>query len=140
MKILYSERAQHTPAFSLIAEGWNELVQTGNSPDGVAISPVTKDSEVVYAALDNGEIVGVLVYGSDWVMDEHPTRVQLAYVEPSSRRKGVFRAMLAELVSRARTLKKTTVVMSSTPENSDVMTVMRKLDIPLTTITFEIGV
>ena len=98
MKILYSERAQHTPAFSLIAEGWNELVQTGNSPDGVAISPVTKDSEVVYAALDNGEIVGVLVYGSDWVMDEHPTRVQLAYVEPSSRRKGVFRAMLAELV------------------------------------------
>ena len=36
MMIGYSKRANCTNAFALLVEGWNELVQEGWTPDGVA--------------------------------------------------------------------------------------------------------
>jgi GNAT superfamily N-acetyltransferase len=95
MRVDYSQSAANTDAFALIAEGWNELVQDGHTPDQDAISPVGPGDEVLYAIGKDGDIVGVLTFK----VGERPgvARITLAYVEPSSRKRGVFKDLVAEL-------------------------------------------
>ena len=95
MRVEYSQSAANTDAFALIAEGWNDLVQEGHTPDQDAISPVGPGDEVLYAVSNDGDIVGVLTFK----VGERPlsARITLAYVEPSSRRRGVFKDLVAEL-------------------------------------------
>ena len=101
MKIGYNRRASHTPAYGLLAEGWNEVVQDGFAPDQQGVSPVAWDNEVLYAVSDEGDIVGVIAWAS--TPQSAVYIVTLAYVEPSSRRRGVFLAMFQDLANRART-------------------------------------
>lgn len=108
MKIGHSRSAAATPAFALIAEGWNELVQDGLTPDLRGNSPVEWPNHVIYAARDDGEIVGVLCYGFIDVISA--VTVTLAYVEPTSRRQGVFRDMWAALQEKAKTLKAARII------------------------------
>ena len=95
MRVEYSQSAANTDAFALIAEGWNDLVQEGHTPDQDAISPVGPGDEVLYAISKDGDIVGVLTFK----VGERPrvARITLAYVEPSSRRRGVFKDLASEL-------------------------------------------
>jgi GNAT superfamily N-acetyltransferase len=81
MRVEYSQSAANTDAFALIAEGWNDLVGPGD--------------EVLYAISKDGDIVGVLTFK----VGERPrvARITLAYVEPSSRRRGVFKDLASEL-------------------------------------------
>ena len=99
MKIGYNRRASHTPAYGLLADGWNEVVQDGFAPDQQGVSPVTWDNEVIYAVSDEGDIVGVIAWAS--APQSAVYIVTLAYVEPSSRRRGVFKALFRELTARA---------------------------------------
>lgn len=100
MKIVHNRRASYTPAYGLLAEGWNELVQSGFVPEHNGVSPVAWDNEVFYAVSDEGDIVGVIVWAAS--QQSAVYEVKLADVEPSSRRRGVFRAMFDELAARAR--------------------------------------
>ena len=100
LKIEYSRKASQTPAFALLAEGWNEIVQSGFTPDLVGVCPVTADTEVLYAISTEGDLVGVLAW--DGSTPDGKYRVTMAYVEPSSRRKGVFHALLTTLKQKAR--------------------------------------
>ena len=100
MKIEYNRRASYTPAYGLLAEGWNELVQSGLVPEQTGLSPVAWDNEVFYAVSDEGDIVGVIAWAAS--QQSAVYEVKLAYVEPSSRRRGVFRALFDELAVRAR--------------------------------------
>ena len=98
MKVGYSKSAAATPAFALIAEGWNELVQEGMTPDLRGDSPVAWTQQVLFYARED-EIVGVLCFSHDDVCNAYV--LSLAYVEPTSRRQGVFRVLWQELVKRA---------------------------------------
>ena len=100
MKVGYSKSAAATPAFALVAEGWNELVQEGLTPDLRADCPVGPTTQVLYVDRDEDrEIIGVLCY--DFDAGSRQITVTLAYVEPTSRRNGVYRELWAELQRRA---------------------------------------
>jgi len=99
--IRYDRRAAYTYAFAILAEAWNELVQGGVTPDGVGVPPLQPDTEVLYAISKDGDIVGVLTW--DHNKQENAYEVTLAYVEPSSRRRGVFRELFNALCERAYT-------------------------------------
>lgn len=99
-EILWDRYASNTGAFDLIAEGWNELVQEGATPDRLGICPVTANCQVLYAISEEGDVVGFIAY------EEHEvfaTAVEiLSYVEPSSRRRGVYRALLEDMQRRMK--------------------------------------
>ena len=138
MQINVCESAHRTPAFAIIAEGWNELVQTGQTPDGVASCPVQRDDAVVYAQLDNGEIVGVLVLSSGPAEDF--MRLVLAYVEPSMRRKAVFRSLLAEALTVAKKRGADRLVIESMAGSDALQVVMRKIGVPVARVIHEVAV
>ena len=98
VKIGYSKRANLTHGFAILAEGWNDLVQDGFTPDGVAQSPVLATDEVLYAVSTDGDIVGALAFRAE----DEAICVHLSYVEPSSRRRGIYRQMFEALMERAR--------------------------------------
>ena len=96
MLISHSERVVDTPAFALIAEGWNELVQDGLTPKGNPLSPLMAGDEVLYALGDDpDDVIGVLVYSTSPLF----ATVEFAYVETSSRRRGIFKALLGRLAA-----------------------------------------
>ena len=140
MKIEISESAYKTPAFALIAEGWNEMVQASLTTDGQALWPVGGDDTVLYTTLDSGEVVGVLVLASEGAPYARAARVTLAYVEPSMRKKGVFKAMLAAALDVAKSKQMSKVSISCSPDAGVMQLVMRKFDIPVATVTYELGV
>jgi L-amino acid N-acyltransferase YncA len=100
MKVGYSDRAASTAAFALIAEGWNEMVQDGHTPEGQGFCPVAADDRVLYAERDDGEIVGVLCFREHEAL--HEFVITLAYVEPTSRRQGAWRLLYAALGARGK--------------------------------------
>jgi GNAT superfamily N-acetyltransferase len=100
MDVQYSRSAAVTPAFALIAEGWCELVAEGQTSDFDGTCPVTAASELFYQRSADGDPVGVLAFSHDTVANVF--RVQLSYVEPSSRQKNVFTELFAALVALAR--------------------------------------
>ncbi|CAA2141516.1 GNAT family N-acetyltransferase [Hyphomicrobium sp. ghe19] len=99
MDISYSRSCANTAAFALLVEGWNELVQDGFTPEGLAVCPVSADCECLYAYSDADDIVGALAFKYDKAQDANV--IVLAYVEPSSRKRGVFTALLTELKNRS---------------------------------------
>lgn len=99
MEIAYSRSCANTAAFALLVEGWNELVQEGITPDGLAVCPVGADCECLFAYSADGDIVGAIAF--KYVKETDALSVVLAYVEPSSRKRGVFSALLADLKNRA---------------------------------------
>jgi len=101
MRIEHNERAADTHAFALIAEGWNELVQDGLTPQGNPLSPIAANDEVLYALGDDpDDVIGVLVYS----LTPQFATVEFVYVEPTSRRRGVFKALLGRLAARVAPL------------------------------------
>ena len=134
MNIAYSKSAASTHAFALIAEGWNELVQDGVTPDGLALCPVKADDEVIYMLSLGGDVVGVLVYGLDTI--GNGCAVKLAYVEPSMRKRGVLKAMLGALKAEAEKYGFRVVI--ETPSNSTIQAVMRHLNMPVASVVYDV--
>ena len=135
MAIEYSKRASNTPAFALLAEGWNELVQEGFTPDGDGSSPVMADDEVVYALGDGqDDIIGVLAFDLTRVIT-----VKLVYVEPSSRRRGVFKAMLSLLNEIARTRGVERIHMCAPIENGPFQAVLMRMGGPTVAVVYDMA-
>lgn len=122
IELKHSKSVARTAAFALIAEGWNEMVQDGISPDMVGLPPFTAESQVIYARSDDGDIVGVLVLRHmDGVL-----QVQLAYVEPSSRRAGVFRKLMGAAKDLGETQGASGVRMN-VPADSDLADILSRI-------------
>jgi GNAT superfamily N-acetyltransferase len=136
MKIGYSKSAAATPAFALIAEGWNELVQDGLTPDLRGNSPVDWPNQVLYAAREDGEVVGVLCYGRDDVLNAF--LVTLAYVEPTSRRQGVFRELWGVLLDKAKDQKIGRVILDVNVANRVALDTMGHLGVLPVSISHEL--
>ena len=136
MRIGHSKSAAATPAFALIAEGWNELVQEGLTPDLRADWQSGANSQVLYADRDEDrEIVGVLCFVVDDAT-QHLT-VTMAYVEPTSRRQGVYRELWAALLHRAAELKAARVTLAVHVDNVVMHEVMKRLGQPVVGLTYE---
>jgi len=134
MLIEHSLRADKTPAFALLAEGWNELVQEGLTPEGQGLSPVAPSHEVLYAFSDAGDIVGVIAFE----VEDTTAKVSLAFVEPSSRKRGVFRALLA-FMKAAEHLGIDRIEIEAPVENQPFQAVMRRLNSPAISVRYELA-
>ena len=135
MKIVHSKSASDTPAFALIAEGWNELVQTGMTPDGRGDSPVTWKNEVLFAVRDDGEIVGVLCYEHQEPVNAF--EVTLAYVEPTSRKQGVYSELYAALIAKAKERAVIRIGVTANADNRAMLEVLAKLNSRLVSFSYE---
>ena len=136
MKLGYSKTAAATPAFALIAEGWNELVQEGLTPDMRGDCPVSWTNSVIFAARDDGEIVGVVCYNPCDVTKSFV--VSLGYVEPTSRKQGVFRELWAALVVKAKEAHVARVVVDVSVQNSAALAILRHLGVPAASCAHEL--
>jgi predicted GNAT family acetyltransferase len=131
----YSKRAGCTPAFAILAEGWNELVQSDLTPEGLAVSPVQEEDEVLYAISKEGDIVGALAFRQK----NDVITTSLSYVEPSSRRKGVYTLMFNELLVRA--MERAIVHLHSevSVENKTMQAVLRHTGRAAVSLLFEMN-
>jgi GNAT superfamily N-acetyltransferase len=137
MKIGYSPSAGNTEAFAIIAEGWNELVQEGYTPDRDGGCPVSPSDEVFYAVSKEGDLVGVLTYKQETL---GVARVTLAYVEPSSRKRGVFNALLAALKDRCQKVGWSRIDGLAAPNNEAALRTMKSIGGYVQTILYSVPV
>ena len=137
MVVLESKSAIATPAFELIAEGWNFLVQDGLSPDYRGVCPVDWHNKVLYALSGkDGDVIGVLTYQHDDVCNAYV--VSLAYVEPTSRKEGVFRAMWAALLDRAKEKNVARVILEVSVRNAPAKAAMGRLGAEPERVVYEL--
>lgn len=86
-----------SPIFAIIIEACNELVQDGYAVDK---HPVKSKDHVLYISSQQGDIVAVLCYR--FARRLGGCHVSLAYVEHSSRRMGLFKALWLELLRQCK--------------------------------------
>lgn len=86
-----------TPALKLAVEGWNALLQAGLVEEVALIGWDNK----AFVAFIGKDPIGVLTYSSqaDYAKQYH---VNIGYVLPAHRRKGVYAKMWEALVKKAR--------------------------------------
>ncbi|WP_113152763.1 GNAT family N-acetyltransferase [Nitratireductor sp. OM-1] len=135
IQIGYSRRAASTQAFAMIAEGWNDLVQEGFTPDLVGTCPVNANSEVIYAVSSDGDVVGVLTW--EYRDDKDAYEVTLGYVEPSSRQQRAFTEMFKTLHDRAQSKGVSTVYVPVHPNNEVARLVLAKLKASAVSVVYE---
>jgi GNAT superfamily N-acetyltransferase len=97
--VRYSKMVGETPAFAIISEGINDLVEN-RYYDGRGGFPVGWNDQVLYAVSEEGDIVAVLTYQKFKARNSY--YVTLGYTEPSSREQGIFSQLWGELLNRAR--------------------------------------
>ena len=100
MRLEFSKNTRCTRAFALVIEGWNAVVQDGFTPEYFGDTPFDSSCHIMHVVSPDEDVVGVLVVREDpeaCVFD-----IKLAYVEPSSRRQGVFRLLMEALLDRAK--------------------------------------
>ena len=135
VKIGYSLRASNTPAFELIAEGWNEIVQEGSTPLGQGVCPTKETDEVVFAVSNEGDIVGFIAFE----VTPDAAVLKLSYVEPSSRRKGIYTELFTEVVKLAKTRGLLRLQSSIGLDNKAMQAVMRHTGRQIVTTLFELS-
>lgn len=128
MDYAYSRSCANTAAFALLVEGWNELVQYGLTPDGLAVSPVTAECECLYAYSSDDDIIGAIAYR--FQPDTNSISIVLAYVEPSSRKRGVFRGLVDALKERCAAENISAVHMSVASHNQVAEAVLKQVGFP----------
>ncbi len=129
----YSKRANCTRAFALLAEGWNELVQSDWTREGVSQSPVLASDEVIYAISAEGDIVGAMAF----MAQDDAIKVNLSYVEPSCRRKGIYTMMFNELLKLAKERGVIHLTSEVSAENKVMQAVLRHTGRAAVAIVFE---
>lgn len=128
MDYAYSRSCADTAAFALLVEGWNELVQEGFTPDGLAVCPVTAECECLYAYRSDDDIIGAIAYR--YMPDTNSVAIVHAYVEPSSRKRGVFRGLVDALKQRSADEGLSAVYMAVTFRNPTAEAVLQKVGTP----------
>lgn len=123
--VVYNKSCLLTEAFTLIAEGWNEIVQSGLTPDLMGSPPLSDDTEILYAVGPDNDLVGFLAF--EYQSRQRAYAVRLVYVEPSSRRKGVFKALTRELFARAGMEDVAKITCDITPNNAAATAALKSI-------------
>ena len=112
-----------------------QLVQEGYTADRLGASPVSWSNEVYYAVAAEGDVVGVLAW--EQAPQLGALVVTLAYVEPSSRRRGVYKELFASLADHAKKRGVRKIISHIGADNSTGRAVMGATKGPLTSQTSE---
>lgn len=114
MLLGYDPSAADTCAFEILAEAWVEMVIEGLTPINLGVAPITADTRVLHCTSSQDDVVGVMVW------NEAPGKitVPMLYTEPSSRRRGVARLLMADFVSR--TSKRSALIEFLVPSGQDI--------------------
>lgn len=134
--VKYEPRAKRSTAFALIAEGWNELVQGSYTVDYDSLPAIKDHTEILYVQ-QGTEVIGFLAYNME--RTEHKIEIVLAYVEPTSRRQGHFRMMLAHLRNLARNADIDQITVAVSPANKTMAAVLKAVKAEPLTITYDLG-
>ena len=138
MEVLHNRRASYTEAYTLLAEAWNSMVQAGQTPLFKGVPAFAGDHEVLYVLAEEGDVIGALTYEAS--RDSAVYTVSMAYVEHSSRKRGVFRAMLNSLRLRAAGANVHYVICDLHVTNTDSLKTFSKLGAKhvSTTLSFDV--
>ncbi|MCO5157839.1 MAG: GNAT family N-acetyltransferase [Aquamicrobium sp.] len=134
ISIGYSKSTQNTKAFALVVEGWNELVQEGMTLDQISFPYAATDAEVLFADLHN-ETVGCLLWRHS--AGTQTFHVTMAYVEPSSRKKGVFKELVQSLKKLAKQRQVTRISFEFGAGNDVAEDVMEAIGARLSSVVYE---
>jgi GNAT superfamily N-acetyltransferase len=115
--VTYQEPIENTAAFVFLAEACNELVLAGFTPDNVALPPFKAGSHVIYAVGPDGDIVGAMTWGHALGSG---ARIELFYVESSSRKLGVAKQLLQAFATAAAAAG-VTVVDADVPDDHPLL-------------------
>lgn len=117
---------ESSPALPLIYEGLSEIVQEGWQTWRGIEPPVSPTDSTIYAvSASDSDVVGVLCFA--WDTAHCIADVTLAYVEPSSRREGVFRQMWDALLYHVHKKQFTVSIGGVHPDNRVALDVFQKL-------------
>jgi L-amino acid N-acyltransferase YncA len=96
MDIRQAANVVSSPAFPLISEGMNYLAQEGLH---CGSEHILHETDQAIWAEEDGEVLGVIVFR--YRMNAPVMQIVLSYVEPSSRRNGLYTSLMNALVKRA---------------------------------------
>jgi L-amino acid N-acyltransferase YncA len=122
MRIEHFEGLNRTPATVLAIQGWLELQERGL---GEPVMNLNWDANVIAALADDGACIGVIVW--QHIKWTRQVFVDLGYVAPAARQQGVYRALWAALVEKARELKVPHIYGITHLDNIDMRATARKL-------------
>jgi GNAT superfamily N-acetyltransferase len=113
-EIKTSEKMNGSPALPLLVEGWSELFRNGHASPDVAIA---WDHSVLWIE-DGGVPVAAMSYHyTDW---NRQFWINLGYVKPSHRRRGLYRKLYEE-AHRIAVEKKAHHISGGTNWNNHIM-------------------
>ena len=78
------------------------LMETGHSPFRI-IENITNRTRAIITEVDN-EIVGFILFAMKYDLEEKPTWIFLSHVNPSHRRRGIYKLMYSCLEAHTRSL------------------------------------
>lgn len=120
-----------TPLMLILARATLELAENGY--DG-GTTPFSWNSSAIYAECD-GKIVGVLAWKRiDW---QKQLWIEVGYVLPDYRRRGIYRKMFERLVEKAKALSVRSIAGGVDPDNLAMRHVADSLGRKATSITYE---
>ena len=135
MIICQAAHAVSSPAFQLISEGVNYLVQQGLHPGPEFL---LQETDQAIWAEEEGEALGVIVFR--YKPNIPVMQIVLSYVEPSSRRNGLYTSLMNSLVKRAEDQGIVSILSTVSMANASMQKLMHKMSRAPTAVLYELKV
>jgi GNAT superfamily N-acetyltransferase len=110
-------------------------VQSGLTEEGLGCAPFDASAEVIYGEREDGEVGGAVCFERRELHAE--LRVTLAYVEPTSRKLGVFTSLFEALKAEAHKHSLSRIVGEVHPDNEAMQAVKARLGGQVVPLTYE---
>jgi GNAT superfamily N-acetyltransferase len=135
MNIRQAASVVSSPAFPLISEGMNFLVQEGLHCGN---EHILHETDQAIWAEEDGEVLGVIVFR--YKVASSAIQIVLSYVEPSSRRNGLYTRLMNALVARAEEQSIVRILSTVSTVNAAMIKLMQKMGRPPTAVLYELKV
>ena len=120
MKIRYTKQIEGSPVVQFVALAWVALMKDGQwDRNSVLVSP---ELQCVFA-VDGRKIVGCLTFH----IEETQAIINIAYVVPSHRGRGVYRQLHAAFIEHAKEQEATEALNICYPSNDGIQETCKKL-------------
>jgi GNAT superfamily N-acetyltransferase len=135
MDIRQAASVVSSPAFPLISEGMNYLVQEGLH---CGSDHILHETDQAIWAEEDGEVLGVIVFRCKVAASS--IQIVLSYVEPSSRRNGLYSSLMNALVKRAEEERIVSILSTVSTANAAMIKLMQKMGRAPTAVLYELKV
>lgn len=115
MKVHYVKRVEGCEVVIFLHRGWVDLASKGLTDQRSVL--ISGDMQCVYAK-ERGRVVGAITF---WKTDsDGAMNINLGYVDPRHRRKGIYRELWGELVKKSQEQGCRWISSMSSPHNKDI--------------------